>query len=173
MAKQRRSHSTEFKAQVLAELAGDGATVKGVAARNGLAETVVRRWMRLAGITPPNGRQPTKGRAKTRKPTQFQKDILKMLAGVPAERMGEMLERIATANDVTARQIKMWAKRFGVPTPQEPPAPAVVAAGNGAAANPFLLLQSAREALTAMLAQLDAMQAAFTTLGQVFGGRGA
>ncbi len=170
MSRTRRTHSTEFKAQALADLAAEGATVKAVAEKNGIQETLLRRWMSLAGVAPPNGSRPRRAaprKGSRGKPSQFQKDILQMLADLPA---GSIV-KIAESNGVTVRQINGWARRFGMPQPRAKAE--AVAVGNGAAANPFLLLQTARESLSAMIAQIDAMQSAFTTFRQIFGGKSA
>lgn len=159
----RRVHTTEFKAQVLADLAAEGATPTSVGKAHGVHQTVVRDWMRKAGM-----RVDKPARKAVTKPNKFQADILAMVANMPGKEAA-----IAAANQITERQLRSWLKRFGPTAPSTPAAPPaqVIAVGNGAAANPFLLLKTARESLAAMVTQLDALESAFSTLGQVFGGK--
>ena len=67
----RRTHSPEFKAQVLAACRQPGASIAAVALAHGLNANVVRKWLVGIGMKRLGHRLPTEGEPAPAAPMQF------------------------------------------------------------------------------------------------------
>jgi transposase-like protein len=163
MAKTRRNHSTEFKAQVLAELSQ--LTVAQLAEKHQINQSNIRNWMRAAGM------DTGKGRAKRNRDEPNERQAAALLA--MANRGDKTVKQVAAELKTSPKTLRELVKYFGLPKTANGAANGatngVHAIRNGAAVNPLLAITEAKRQLSGIIEQLDALSGAFQAFQAVFG----